>query len=169
MDLSPFPHSEQPGIVGRDLRPAQQHFQFRPLLLQPLGNPQRALDVPEIAGEAHHPRPARENFLDQPLIAEDVAERGRQQLDVVRLFEALAAGIELQTGGRQGHVAFHRPRPGRRNRQLHQQHQTTMSHGTRDAGRNDQYRMMNYDYCEDRRKKGGQAPSPESVSEGSAE
>ena len=38
---------EHPGVVGRDFRAAQQHDQFRPPLLQPLGDPQRPLDVPQ--------------------------------------------------------------------------------------------------------------------------
>ena len=125
--------AQKPGVVAGDFRPAQQHLQFRPPLFQSSGDPQRSLDIPEIAGKAHHPRPPCEDLLHQPLIAARIVQRRRQQLDLAIPFEALPAGVKFQIRRRQGHIAFHRARSGCRNRQLHQQHQAVIVHVTQNG------------------------------------
>jgi hypothetical protein len=57
------------GVVGGDFQPAQQHLQPRRGALQSLGNPQRALDVPQVAGEADEARAAPQYLFDESLVA----------------------------------------------------------------------------------------------------
>ena len=112
---------EHPAVIGGDLRPAQQDARISGWRgLQLPGDPDRPLDVPKIAGEPDELRPAIEDRGRQGPVAEPVAEPGREDFDLPTVQPA-PLGEEFQVGGRQRHVALDRLRPGRRNRQLHQQ------------------------------------------------
>ena len=121
--------AEHPMVVGGDFRPAQDDPQLRPLLLEPLGDPQRALDVPHVAREADHPRLPRKDFLHQPLVAQRIGQRRGEQVDLIPgLLQPAVPGKELQIPGGQRDVVLDRLWSRRRDGKLGEQDRTRRGH-----------------------------------------
>ena len=74
---------QHPGVVGRDLRAAEDDAHARPQPLQSPGDPEGALDVPEVAGETDHPRLAAGQLGGEGVVAERVGQRSGQHVDGV--------------------------------------------------------------------------------------
>ena len=74
---------QHPGVVRRDLRAAENQAHLGQTPLHLAGNPQRALDVPDIAGKPNHPWPALDDRRDQRTVPQRVRGRCRQEVDAV--------------------------------------------------------------------------------------
>ena len=111
---------QHPAVVGGDLGPAQKYLDLRPRGLQFPGDPDRPLDVPEIASKADDRRPAGEDGLDQSAIAQPVGKPRGKNIDRPAR-EPIPLGKELQVGGGERHIALDRLRSRRRDRQLDEQ------------------------------------------------
>jgi len=91
---------QHPGVVRRDLRAAEDDAQLRPPLFETRRDPERPIDVPQVARKADHPGLASENLLNESAIAQGIRQAWREEFNLVEPLQPAQSRVHFQISGR---------------------------------------------------------------------